>query len=93
MPVSVARFWISERRSRIASFSFLVNSFQPVADRFRPASLKVGTVGLHDERLAPEVARMRSLPASAWGSKVSRVSKATGTWPPIRSVSSGAEPR
>jgi len=27
--VSVARFWISARSSLIASFSFLVNSFQP----------------------------------------------------------------
>ena len=69
------------------------NVFQPVATRSRPASLKVGTFGASGLRLALETARMRTLPASCWGSRLSRVSKATGTWPPTKSVVSGAEPR
>ncbi|MCY1226639.1 hypothetical protein D9M72_388810 [compost metagenome] len=33
MPVSVARFWISWRMSRIVWFSLLANSFQPLPAR------------------------------------------------------------
>ena len=51
------------------------------------------TFGASGLRLALETARMRTLPASCWGSRLSRVSKATGTWPPTKSVVSGAEPR
>ncbi len=68
-------------------------AFQPVAARSRPDSRKVGTWGAIAERFAPELARMRTLPASCCGSTVSSVSIDTGTWPPIRSVMGGAEPR
>ena len=68
-------------------------AFQPVATRSRPDSLYVGMSLANCERLAPELARMRILPPSCCGSRVSKVSKATGSWPPMRSLISGAEPR
>ena len=39
----MARFWISARRSRIASFSFLVNSFQPRAGQLEIDFIQLGS--------------------------------------------------
>ena len=47
--------------------------FQPVATNGSPCSLKVGTAGENGERPAPDVARMRSLPASCCGNRESSV--------------------
>ena len=66
--------------------------FQPRPDRFRPDSLSVGMSGAMVLRRSPDTASTRILPASCWGSSTSKVSMASGTWPPTRSVSSGAEP-
>ena len=52
----MARFWISARRSRIASFSFLVNSFQPrdgqIGDRARPVRVELRALIFLQELLA-----------------------------------------
>ncbi|MNT78293.1 hypothetical protein D3C72_2175160 [compost metagenome] len=88
--------WISPARRSAWALGMLMGAkkvFQPVAARSSPPSLKVGIFGSSALRLVPETARMRILPASCWGSIVSKVSNATGTWPPSRSLSSGAEPR
>ncbi|MNI23316.1 hypothetical protein D3C73_769010 [compost metagenome] len=43
MPVSVARFWISERISEIVRVSAFANSFQPLAARLPMDSIQFGS--------------------------------------------------
>ena len=74
-------------------FAGAKNPNQPIASTFlRPSSLKVGTSGSAVERVAPELASTRIFPARCSSVRSAMASMATGTWPPIRSLTYAADP-
>ena len=72
------------RSGRIERAQQLASSSSRSADR--PASRSVGTSGTSGERVSPDTARMRILPALCCGTVTAKSAVNIITWPPMRSV-------